>query len=139
MGVKIFKKFKVQMSEMVGKIQKKKENDVVPKSPCVVIEEATTSSHELTDEVFVEDIGLDRSTDEVLDSSEDPSFDFRTRASFRALLFRTYTLTRSARLVRKDSLCRAHRMGFLGQIYDKKNSVSDRTRLKSVSSGTLAQ
>ena len=138
MGVKMFKKFKVQVSEMVGKIQKKKDRaEILNNSPQVVIEEATSGSQ---DDVFEEDIVHDGSVVEVFDRSDDePSFDFRTRASFRALLFRTYTLTRSSRLVRKESLCRAPRMGFLGQIYDKGNSLSDKTRLKSVSSGSLAQ
>ena len=78
--------------------------------------------------------------DEMLsfDSLKEQSFDFRSRASFRALLFRTYTLTRSNRRIRSDSsssCCKPMNMGFIGQIYWR-----DETRKvkRSLSSGSQA-
>ena len=81
------------MNEMVDKIQKKNRKHET-------MEEETSFD---SDEVFQDK--TERSSDQDEDQSNDESaedqsfeFDFRTRASFRALIFRTYTLTKSSRL-----------------------------------------
>ena len=119
------------MNEMIDKLNVKKKSDDSQNEQCYF--QIMNDSKETNEDDFDEN-------DEMLsfDSLKDQSFDFRSRASFRALLFRTYTLTRSNRRIRRDSLssrCKPMNMGFIGQIYWR-----DETRKvkRSLSSGSHA-
>ena len=113
MGMKIFRKLRIQMNEMIDKLNVKKKSDDSQNEQCYF--QIMNDSKETSEDDFDEN-------DEMLsfDSLKEQSFDFRSRASFRALLFRTYTLTRSNRRIRRDSsssCCKPMNMGFIGQIY----------------------
>ena len=136
MGVKIFRRLKLQMNGVFDKLQVKRKSDEVQSDQiCAGYSQMINDSKESNEDVFDENkemLSFDNSKD------EDHSFDFRTRASFRALLFRTYTLTRSNRRIRRDSsssCCKPMNMGFIGQIYWR-----DETRKvkRSLSSGSHA-
>ena len=131
MGMKIFRKLRIQMNEMIDKLHVKKKSDDSQNEQCYF--QIMNDSKETNEDDFDEN-------EEMLsfDSLKDQSFDFRSRASFRALLFRTYTLTRSNRRIRRDSsssCCKPMNMGFIGQIYWR-----DETRKvkRSLSSGSHA-
>ena len=131
MGMKIFRKLRIQMNEMIDKLNVKKKSDDSQNEQCYF--QIMNDSKETNEDDFDEN-------DEMLsfDNLKEQSFDFRSRASFRALLFRTYTLTRSNRRIRRDSsssCCKPMNMGFIGQIYWR-----DETRKvkRSLSSGSQA-
>ena len=131
MGMKIFRKLRIQMNEMIDKLNVKKKSEDSQNDQCYF--QIMNDSKETNEDDFDEN-------DEMLsfDNLKEQSFDFRSRASFRALLFRTYTLTRSNRRIRRDSsssCCKPMNMGFIGQIYWR-----DETRKvkRSLSSGSHA-
>merc|ERR1712133_184328 len=135
MGVKIFRRLKLQMNGVFDKLQvKRKSDEVQTDQVCAGYSQMINDSKESNEDVFDENkemLSFDNSKD------EDQSFDFRTRASFRALLFRTYTLTKSNRRIRRDSsCCEPMNMSFIGQIYRKPET---RKVKRSLSTGSIKQ
>ena len=136
MGVKIFRKLKLQMNGMFYKLQVRKKSDEgqSEQQVCSGYSQIMNDSRESNEDVFDEN-------NEMLsfESTKDQSFDFRARASFRALLFRTYTLTRSNRRIRRDSsCCEPMNMSFIGQIYRKADTKKVKRSL-STGSGSARQ